>query len=117
MTRTKKIIYWFSAFTPVLALSQTNSNAVNDLLAFAKSVVQALTPIFFGLAIVYFFWGVAMYVRNAGDPKKAADGKTVIIHGVIAIAVMVSIFGIIVAIQDIFGIYSSATPIPVPNIY
>ena len=85
---------------------QANLTIVNGILNFTKSIVSDLIPIFFGLAIVYFFWGVAMYVRNSGDPKKAEDGKAIMIHGVIAIAVMVSIFGIIAAIRGIFGIFS-----------
>ena len=115
--KTKRIIYGLLAFAPVMAFAQTPcvSNgggtlaSLCSILTFFKAVVSNLIPIFFGLALVYFFWGVAMYVRNAGDPKKASDGKTIMIHGAIAIAVMASIFGIALALENLFGIDTGAS--------
>ena len=109
----KNSIYSLLVFIPLFVFAAVDLTIVNGLLTFIKSVVSNLTPIFFGLALVYFFWGVAMYVRNAGDPKKASEGKTMMIHGVIAIAVMASIFGLIVALQDLFSIHNVETPLPV----
>ena len=111
----KRIVYELLVFAPVLAFAQVNLTIVNGLLDFIKSVVSNLLPIFFGLALVYFFWGVAQYVRNAGDPKKASDAKTIMIHGAIAIAVMASIFGLIASLQDIFAIDPN-TSISTPNV-
>ena len=113
--RTKAIIYGLLAFAPTLTFAATITcsaggtgsstlQALCDIINFFESVVSKLIPIFFGLALVYFFWGLAQYVRNAGDPKKAADGKTIMIHGAIAIAVMASIFGIALALENLFAI-------------
>ena len=109
----KRIIYGtlgLLVFAPIMtsaAVFCSYSGVLNSLcniLKFVADLVRNLIPIFFALALVYFFWGVAMYVRNAGDAKKASDGKSIMIHGAIAIAVMSSIFGIAAALQGLFGI-------------
>ena len=109
----KKIVYGLLAFGPVLALAQTtNTSALTEIVTFIASTVRSLIPIMFGLAIVYFFWGLIKYIRSAGDPKAAGEGKTIMIHGVIAIAVMASIFGLVLWLQGIFGISDVTTATP-----
>ena len=112
----KKVVYALLTFAPVLAFAQNaNTQVLTDIVTFIGNTVRSLIPIMFGLAVVYFFWGVAQYVRNAGDPKKASEGKTIMIHGAIAIAVMASIFGIAIALQNLFGITNPNPIINPPN--
>ncbi len=113
----KKIVYAVLAFAPGLALAQNpNFTGLNSIVTFIKDTVRALIPVFFGLAIIYFFWGLIEYIRSAGDPKKAAEGRTIMIYGVIAIAIMISIYGLTAWLQGVFGINANATAnIPVVN--
>ena len=112
----KKIVYGLLAFAPVLAFAQgTNTQPLTDIVTFIANTVRSLIPIMFGLAIIYFFWGLIKYIRSAGDPKAAGEGKTIMIHGVIAIAVMASIFGLVLWLQSIFGI-SNTTSVTPPTI-
>ena len=109
----KRVTYGLLAFAPALAFAQNaNTQVLTDIVTFIGNTVRSLIPIMFGLAIVYFFWGLVRYIRSAGDPKAANEGKTIMIHGVIAIAVMASIFGLVVWLQGIFGIDSAATVAP-----
>ena len=109
----KKVVYGLLAFAPIIALAQNaNTQVLTDIVTFIANTVRSLIPIMFGLAIVYFFWGLIQYIRSAGDPKAAAEGKTIMIHGVIAIAVMASIFGLVAWLQGIFGIDSTTTARP-----
>ena len=113
----KKIIYAALAFSPVLALADTtaiNNTAVGLATTF-DAVIKLLVPAFFGLAIVYFFYGVAKYVLAAGDPKKASEGKSIMIYGVIAIAVMALLYGIITFLGSSLGITTGSTPTTLPG--
>ena len=65
---------------------------------------NALLPIAFSLCLLYFFWGIAKYIRNAGDEKAIEQGKETMIWGVIALFVVFSIWGIIRFIGGEFGI-------------
>lgn len=109
----KKVIYGLISFAPALAFAQATSANLGFLEQLVRQVgraVAALIPVIFGLAIVYFFWGLAKYVRSAGDPKTAAEGKSIMIYGVIAIAVMISLYGIVYWLQGVVGIGSTAAP-------
>lgn len=64
-------------------------------------VDKFLIPIAFALCLLYFFWGVAQYVRNAAGSEKAAEeGKRVMVWGVIALFVLSSVWGIIYFIRE-----------------
>lgn len=100
----KKIIYSALAFAPALALAQTpNTAGLTAIVTFIANTVRTLIPVAFGLAVLYFFYGIAKYVSSAGDPKKADEGKSIMIYGVIAIAVMASIWGLVGWLQNLFG--------------
>ena len=107
----KKVIYGVLALAPALGFAQSLSS-LDAILIFIQKTVRLLIPIFFGLAIVYFFWGLIQYIRSAGDPAKAKEGKSIMIWGVIAIAVMASLWGLVFWLQGIFGITGvpSVTP-------
>ena len=112
----KKFIYGVLAFGPVLALAQTpNTTGLTAIVSFIGTTVRSLIPIMFALAIVYFFWGLTKYIRSAGDPKGAAEGKSIMIYGVIAIAVMASIYGLVNYLQALFGVNQTGT-VQIPNI-
>ncbi len=115
-----KIIYGAMSLFPVLALAQsTGANGtlgnVTTLVQQAGNILKLLIPMAFALAIIYFFYGIAKYVGAAGDPKKADEGKSIMIYGVIAIAVMASIYGIVAYLQSTLGV-TPGTTITVPTV-
>ncbi len=114
----KKVIYGLMAFSPMLALAQAttppNLSNIGSLMDSIKGLLDKLVPLLFGIAIIYFFWGVIKYIRAAGDPKAAAEGKSIMIYGVIGLAVMVSIYGLINFLTGSLGLNNQ--PIDLPNL-
>ena len=105
----KKVIYALLAFGPVLALAQVG-NIVNTATGWANgfdTVVHILIPALFALAIVYFFWGMGKYILSAGDAEKAKEGRSIMIYGVIAIAVMAVLFGLVNWLAGAVGVSNS----------
>lgn len=103
----KKIVYSILTFAPVLALAQTVGNtntALGTVIDNIRGLINKLIPVLIAIAIVYFFWGLIEFVRSAGDPKKAEEGKSHMIWGLVAVVIMVSIFGLISWIQSATGI-------------
>ena len=81
----------------ISAPSGTNSNITFSKL-FANVKNQIITPIIyllFALAIVYFVWGVMVFIQNAEAPDKRKEGYDHMIWGIIGIFIMVSAIGII----------------------
>ena len=109
----KKVIYVvlssMAMFTPTFAFAVVNFSVLLDLETQGGQIIAKVIPIVFALAIIYFFWGIVQYIRGAGDPAKASEGKSIMIYGVIAIAVMVSLYGLVTWLQDTLGINTTAT--------
>lgn len=113
-----KIIYGAMSLFPVLALAGGATGTLGNVTALvqqARTILGLLIPMAFGLAILYFFFGVAKYISSAGDPKKADEGKSIMIYGIIAIAVMASVWGIVGYLQQTFNVNQGAT-IQVPSV-
>lgn len=62
--------------------------------------ITTLVPIMIGLAIVVFFWGIVKFIGHAGDERAREEGKQLIIWGLIALFVMVSLWAIVGFIQE-----------------
>ncbi|MEY4747459.1 MAG: hypothetical protein RLZZ416_508 [Candidatus Parcubacteria bacterium] len=95
-----------TAALPALASAAT----LLDTLALANTFLNALIGLFITLAIVVFFWGLIQYLLKAGEEK--AKGLSIMFYGVIAIFVMVSIWGIIRLLQSTFKVTSTDPVIP-----
>ncbi|MEK7613766.1 MAG: hypothetical protein AAB439_02745 [Patescibacteria group bacterium] len=67
-------------------------------------LIQPLINLLFALALVYFLWGLTMFILNAGDPEGQKKGKTALIWGIIGLFIMTSVLGILAVAQNTFGI-------------
>jgi hypothetical protein len=114
----KKVIYGLFVFGPMLALAQTQTGTtyVNSWITGIGTIIKDLIPIMLGLAVVYFFWGMIKFIMSAGDADKAKEGKGIMIWGVIAIAVMVALFGLVAWLGTIFGVGTGASTLTPPTI-
>ncbi len=109
----KKFVYWFLALSPVFALAQTtNLSGLAQLVDSFKAVLDRVIPVLFGLAIIYFFWGLIKYIRSAGDPKAAAEGRSIMIWGVVALFVMISVYGLINFLAGTLGLNNTQVSLP-----
>lgn len=97
------------AASPLLAFAQVGGQLTN-IVSVAQNIVNSLVPLFMTLALVYFIWGLIKYIRAAGDAKAAAEGRSIMIWGVVALFVMASIWGLVGALQTIFGINTGTAP-------
>ncbi|MEK7068812.1 MAG: hypothetical protein AAB947_00350 [Patescibacteria group bacterium] len=96
-------------FSPVVASAAT----ITDTLVFISGFLNSLIGLFITLAIVVFFWGLIKYLWSMGS-EDAHEGLKIMFWGIIAIFVMVSIWGIIGLLQNTFKVGSDGVP-PVPG--
>jgi len=73
-------------------------------------LTKSVVPLIFTLAIVLFIWGVIQYVINTEDEAKKKKGKSFMIWGIIALAVMTSVWGIVAVLGKTFGIDTPFVP-------
>ena len=95
---------------------QVNGGALLGLLALAQKLVSNLIPFAVGLAVLAFFWFLVLFIFRGGQ---SADGKSNALKGmgysVLALFVMVSIWGIVGFFGSILGINQGGT-VPIPGV-
>jgi uncharacterized membrane protein len=61
-------------------------------------------PFLFTLAVVGFIWGIIQFYLNPENEEKRKNGKTFMIWGIIALFVMVTMWGLVGVLTNTFGI-------------
>lgn len=113
----KKIIAFGVSFMPFLSSAQTfvatqAGGNVDNLVSFIRLAMNTATQLILGAAVVYLIWNVFGFVMAAGDEETRAQKRQGIIYGVIGVAVMVSIYGLIAFVTTSAGVTN--TPITAP---
>lgn len=107
----KKILITVCSFAslalPFMAMAAAKLDRyLGDLIYQATNLLRDLLILLISLAVVWFIWNVIKYsMSNEDDGKEKA--KSQMIHGIIAIAVIVSIWGIVALLQNAFGVGGS----------
>ena len=103
---------------PVLGAALTPATADAVTLGYTLKVlsdlVNGLIPIVLALTVLIFFWGLAMYLWDAGNAEKKGQGIHIMVMGVVALFVMVSLWGIIGVLQQTFKVDQSKPIVPDP---
>lgn len=66
------------------------------------SVINPLIVLVSSLALLYFLWGVSKYIIHGGNEEKRAEGYQMMIYGIIALFVMVSVWGLVGVLANTF---------------
>ncbi|MEQ1499986.1 MAG: hypothetical protein ABL917_01275 [Parcubacteria group bacterium] len=105
-----------SAIIVFPALAHAQLEGVEGLLVALRRLLNLTIPVLIALSVVYFMWGVAQFILNdASNEKTREDGKKKMLWGVIALFVMVSIFGILAFIGNTLDIENPYTNSPTNN--
>ncbi len=93
------------------AVSGTNTAKATGGDAFKKllnkileNIVIPVVYLVMALAIVYFLWGVMVFIQNADNAEKRQEGYKHMIYGVIGIFIIISARGIIKIIGSTIGV-------------
>ncbi len=79
--------------------------SLGNLFDYASCLIsRSVIPLIFALATAMFIWGVVQYVINSDEEAKKAKGRDFMIWGVIALAVMFSVWGLVSILGKTFGI-------------
>ena len=100
----KKIITLSFLSLLVPNISFAALQGLKSLIVEFQGLLKLVYPIVVALAFIFFFWGVARFILNAGDDKKRADGQKKMMWGIIALFVVLSIMGILYFIGGAIGI-------------
>ena len=66
--------------------------------------------VLYAAAFAVFFWGIVLFILNTDDDKKRAEGKQWMMWGVIALFVMVTLWGIVEVLVGTFHLSNTVIP-------
>lgn len=92
-----------------VSFGQTSGNANGSqllgLLNLAQTFLNRFVPFLVGLAIVVFFWYLVVFIWKGGqDPEAKNTSLKGMMYSILALFVMVSIWGIITFLGNVTGI-------------
>lgn len=75
---------------------------------------NVLVPLLFAAAFITFLYGVvSKYIFSYGDAEKVKEGHKLILWGILAFVIMISLWGLVNVVANTFGLYGiSAPPLP-----
>lgn len=105
------------SLAPVVALAASTSGGVScysgvqvtditTLLCKISQLLNSVIPVLIALGVVYFVWGVVSYVIS-GDEEAKKKGRSRIIYGIIGLAVIISMWGLVGILTRTFGLENS----------
>lgn len=68
------------------------------------TLVKLVVPFLFTLAVVGFIWGIIQFYLNPGNEEKRKNGKSFMLWGIIALFVMISMWGLVGVLTNTFGV-------------
>jgi hypothetical protein len=86
------------------------AQTITDILDTGSNIVGRLIPIVAGIALLVFFWGLVKFIASAGSEDGRKEGKQVMIWGIIALFVLMAIWGIVAFIGFSLGIRQGENP-------
>ena len=112
----KKLIVLSSfvlSLAPVAALAQQTGTfnscigiglgTIEGIICKIGDILNVVIPVLIVLAVIYFIWGVITYVVG-GDEEAKKKGRDKIIFGIIGLAVIVAVWGLVKILTNTFGI-------------
>lgn len=124
MNRIKKIlakilplIVLYVSVMPLSAHAQsTCPTSITDTASLLKwgtcLITNSIIPLLFALALVAFIYGVVRYVVNATDSTKREEGRQFMIWGIVALFVMLSVWGLVGILSNTFNLNNSQPTLP-----
>ena len=87
----------------------TDFTSIFSSLDTVTGLINRLIPLIISIALVLFLIGIVQFVTAGGDEEKRAAARGMIIFGIIALFVMVSVWGFVnILAKTFFGTGSSA---------
>ena len=97
---------------PITAFAANSK--IKTILTNIQDTLGIVIKIFITLALVIFIWGVVRFILAAGNPQARNQAKGIMLYGIIAIAILAMMTGIVAFLQTYFGI-TPGQPIKIPQ--
>lgn len=92
-------------------LGSSGNQTLITLICRVNQILGVIVPALIALGVVYFIWGVISYVV-AGDEEKKSAGRNKMVYGIIGLAVIIALWGLVGVLTRTFGVDNPTTIVP-----
>ncbi len=111
----KKFILTALTIAPAFAFAQQLGNVETFMRSIARLVNLAL-PLVVALALLGFFYGLMKFIFAKGDDAARKEARQTMIWGIIALFVMVSVWGLVGFLGNALGIQQGQNSGNIPKV-
>jgi hypothetical protein len=80
-------------------------------------LIDIALPIVVALGLLAFFYGLALFIFKSGDSdEEKKKGRSIMIWGIVALFVMVSVWGLVRFVGSAFGISQGQSSGDIPSV-
>ncbi|MBI5400924.1 MAG: hypothetical protein HZB12_02325 [Candidatus Yonathbacteria bacterium] len=121
----KKIIASITAFLLSFTIAHaavgitTNAGSVsnvNDLAFQLKGYFDTAIQLMLAAGVVWVIWSAFKFVMSAGDEEKRKEGREGIIYGIIGLAIMLSVWGLVGLVTRSTGLSGTGAGLTAPSV-
>ena len=95
MKKAKSFILAALIIFPAMVFAQKSVTDAGTLYNAIVYIVNLTMQLLIGLAVFILAWGIFKFIYNAGDEAARAEGRQLILWGIIGIFAMVSVWGLV----------------------
>lgn len=111
----KKIITVLAVLVPSVTMAQGVISNASDLTMKLKDMADSFITILMALAVIFIIWHVVMYIFKSSDEEARKAHRSGVIWGIIGLAIIVSIWGLVGLLTGTFQ-FANNRPINPPVI-
>ncbi len=94
---------------PIVAFAQSSGTEPNlgwfdAALTAIGNLINTAIPILIALGLLLFIWGLVVFIFSQGDDDAQKRGKKLMVWGVIALFVIVSVWGLVALLGELVGV-------------
>jgi len=96
-----------ASLAPLVGLAQVgdpNFNYLNSAIQQISALVNNLVPLTIALALLFFIWGLVQFILASGDEEAKTAGKRKIVWGIVALFVIISVWGLVGLLNQLTGV-------------
>ncbi len=101
----RTLVLTLPLLAPSVALAAARPQNFADFVHHLTRLLNLTIPIAFAIALLAFFWGLVKFIYLSSESDSAReDAKNIMLYGVLALFVMLSVWGFVRILQEtIFG--------------
>jgi len=90
------------------------ASTLNEIESAALNILNLVVPLFIAAAVFVFLWSVLKYINSGDNPETRGQAKSLMIYCIVAIFVMVSVWGLVGVLRNMFTLNGNVLPVD-PN--